>query len=251
MKKFHPLMATPWGKINSYHKIADGVIIIDTPGHGGLWLSEEQAAKLPDDKYKSFTGSKQWAEEDEDAPLALQYLGLLSLIKEPLELEITEWDIFAGRESRKDAWGEPLTSYKYTDVKNRGYIGGPIVEAYKRQTQDNRFDEMICNTRLSPKPGGFQLAKLCEDARKWMKTFDAQEPIEPATFTIQPYRVLERKIFQLTFNNGSKRTEPVSGRLAQGVIDGNQKDVELYLWLNKNIKEITYEGQHIYPKEIK
>ena len=191
---------------------------------------------------------KQWAEEDEDAPLALQYLGLLSLIEKPLTLEITEWDIFAGRNSRKDLCGEPLISYKYTDVSNRGHTGGPIVEAYRRQTGDHRFEEMICNVHLCPKPGGFQLAKLCKQAKKWMKAFDAQETVEPVTFTIEPYQVLERKIFKLTLNDGSKQTEPVSGRLAQGVINGNQKDIEFYLWLNKNVKEITHDGKTIYPK---
>ena len=98
--RFHSRLTTPWGSIQTYNKLAEGVYSVDTAGHGGLWLSDERIEQLPA-HYVSFAGSNRWHEEDEDAPLVLQYLGLLSLIDEPLTLEVTGVDIEAGREVTK------------------------------------------------------------------------------------------------------------------------------------------------------
>ena len=129
--KFRKNMKTPWGKISWHHKITDGVIIVGTPSHGGIWLSEEQAAKLPV-HYKSYTGSKHFHEEDEDAPTRLTNTsGLLSLITEPITLNITESDIQLGLLTREDYYGTP-------------FHGGPIVEAYKRQSGEKpRKDDLL------------------------------------------------------------------------------------------------------------
>ncbi|MXV76041.1 hypothetical protein F4Z99_17425 [Candidatus Poribacteria bacterium] len=241
---------TPWGPVQTCHKITEGVVIVSTAGHGGVWLSEEKVQQLPD-HYKSYAG-RHWHEEDEDAAQALQYLKLLSLIEEPIELEVTQWDIELGRTSRKDLYGHPLLpreSYKRESMgfSDPGWIGGPIVEAYKRQTGDDRFDEMICSHNLAPRPGGFQLAELCDKARAFMKSFDCGKIVEPATFTLEPFRVLERVEFQIT-HEGKVYTERVSGRLAQGVINGDERDLELYLWLNKDITKIEHEGKTIWEK---
>ena len=237
---------TPWGPVQTYHKIAEGVWSVSTAGHGGIWLSDERTKELPD-HYKSYAGDP-WHEEDEDGGMVLQYLGLLSLIKEPLELEITEWDIELGKKTRKDLWGHCLHDnyFKHIDISKDGWIGGPIVEAYKRQTQDKRFDEMICSVHLAPRPGGFQLAKLCKDTQKFMKSFDCGKIVEPTTFTLQPFRLLERVEFKLTLKDGRTFTERVNGQLAQGVIANNQYDLELYLWLNKEIIKIEHENKTLW-----
>ena len=125
--------------------------MVHCAGHGGLWLSQQRVAQLPPE-YEPYLGDKQWAEEDEDAGIALQYLGLLSLIDKDINLEITEFDITIGKTSRKDYYGTP-------------WIDGPLVEAYKQQTGDNH-DEMICaNDVMSPRPGGFKLIKLSQEAQ--------------------------------------------------------------------------------------
>lgn len=244
MNTFHPKMGTPWGPIQTHHKIAEGVVTVSTASHGGIWLSKERTKELPD-HYKSYAGTH-WHEEDEDGGIVLQYLGLLSLIEEPIKLDITEWDIQLGRKSRKDAWDFPLEWYKHKDVSNDGWLGGPIVEAYKRQTGDRRFDDMICKTHLAPRPGGFQLARLPKEAKEFMKKFDAGKIVEPATFTLEPYRMLERVEFQITHKDGRTYKQRVSGRLAQGMIANNKDDLELYLWLKRDLVKIQHEDKTIW-----
>ena len=85
--RFHAGMSTPWGRIQDHHRIADGVVSVSTAGHGGIWLSDERIKQLPA-HYQPFTGTPRWNEEDEDGALVMQYLGLLSLIPEPLELHV-------------------------------------------------------------------------------------------------------------------------------------------------------------------
>ena len=96
--RFHAGMSTPWGRIQDHHRIADGVVSVSTAGHGGIWLSDERIKQLPA-HYQPFTGTPRWNEEDEDGALVMQYLGLLSLIPEPLELHVTAEDIDKGRKS--------------------------------------------------------------------------------------------------------------------------------------------------------
>ena len=98
--RFYAGMSTPWGRVQDHHRIADGVVSVSTAGHGGIWLSDKRIAQLPK-HYQPFTGTPRWNEEDEDGALVLQYLGLLSLIPEPLELHVTAEDIDKGRKSRK------------------------------------------------------------------------------------------------------------------------------------------------------
>jgi len=240
--------STPWGPVQTHHKIAEGVWSVSTAGHGGIILSDERIKELPS-HYKSWTGTERYNEEDEDGRMVLQYLGLLSLIEDPLELHVTQMDIDIGRENRKDCYGYQLNSYKYTDTSDKGWLGGPIVTAYKRQTGDTQYDEMICSVHLAPRPGGFRLAKLCKDAQAFMKSFDCGKIVEPTTFTLEPFRLLERVEFKLTLKNGKTFTERVSGQLAQGVIANDPYDLELYLWLNKELVKIEHENKTVWEIE--
>jgi len=233
---FHKGMSTPWGSINEYTKIAEGIISVSTPGHGGLWLSDERIAQLPE-SYEPFTGTKRWAEEDEDAALVLQYLGLLSLIPEPLTLEVTQVDIDKGRESRKTAW---------YDTKQ----GGPIVEAYKRVTGDD-CGEMLCHKYLSPKPGGFRLAILCDAAIAFMHAFDAGENVDTSTFTLEPYIVYERVKFTLTDKDGKEWIDKVSGFMAKRILEGDKETWDFYerIYVTDKIAKVTHEDKVIWERE--
>jgi len=68
---------TPWGVVQSIEHIVEGIVFVDTPSHGGLWLSRRRAAALPDG-YQPFTcpETRQWAEEDIDAPMVACFFWL-------------------------------------------------------------------------------------------------------------------------------------------------------------------------------
>ena len=238
--EFYSHMSTPWGGIQHYDKLAEGVICVHTAGHGGLWLSDERIAALPE-HYEPFTGTKRWAEEDEDAGLVLQYLGLLSLIDEPLTLHVTEADIEKGRESCKGLYREKWLFLP--DGKDTGLYGGAIVEAYQRQTGDD-CGEMVCSYHLSPVPGGFKLAKMCDKARTFMAAFDKGELVKPATFVLEPYRVLERVEFVHHLKGGGTRTDRVSGYLAKSIREGDAKQLEFYqsIWIKADVIQVSHEG---------
>ena len=61
---------TPWGVAQTIEPIAEGIVFVTTPSHGGLWLSPERVAALPEG-YQPFAcpETRQWAEEDIDAPM--------------------------------------------------------------------------------------------------------------------------------------------------------------------------------------
>jgi transposase-like protein len=56
---------TPWGHSDRVTKIAEGILDVSTPSHGGIKLSLERQAQLPAG-IKNFTGSYTWWEEDCD-----------------------------------------------------------------------------------------------------------------------------------------------------------------------------------------
>lgn len=234
--------STPWGPVQWSHKITEGVVTLGTAGHGGIWLSEEKAKKLPPE-YKSFTRSKHWHEEDEDGGIVLQYLGLLSLIEEDLMLQITNMDILIGKKTRLVYYGSP-------------YHGGPIAEAYKRQTGDLQDSEMICaHDILSPRPGGFKLGRLSKEAQTFMKKVDANEIVKPTTVKISPYIVRLPKEFKHNLNNGESFTERVSGAQAHKVLLGDQDAIDNYVQFRSHFPnfektdKITHGNQTIYERD--
>ena len=239
---FRPNMTTPWGKIQWHHKINDGVVMIATASHGGIWLSEERTKELPD-HYEPYTKSKQWAEEDEDGALVLQYLGLLSLITEPILLDITKTDIQIGMLTRKDYCRKP-------------FYGGPIVEAYKRQYNED-YDKMICtNQMLSPEPGAFKVAILSEEAQVFLTNFDNNKNVNPTTVRLDPYIVHEPKKFIHHFENKTTQTEKAPGSQAHKMLNGDRKAIDNYLQFKKHCglnlektTKVTHGNTVIYQKE--
>lgn len=176
-------------------------------------------------------------QEDEDAALVLQYLGLLSLIPEPLTLEITQEDIEKGRQTRRTAWYDVMQ-------------GGAIVEAYKRQTGDD-CGEMLCHKYLSPKPGGFRLAILCDKALDLMKRFDAGETVEPTTFILEPYVVLERVPFSIHAKDGKVHVDRVSGETAKRILAGDKEALDFYVkvYVRDNVVKVTHEDKVIWERK--
>jgi hypothetical protein len=58
----HPRDWSPWGAIDAVEVIADGVVFVSTPSHGGVWLSAEAQLRMPE-AIKPMHG-RQWFEED-------------------------------------------------------------------------------------------------------------------------------------------------------------------------------------------
>lgn len=59
---------SPWGAIDNAHTLIDGLIVVGTPSHGGVWVSPERRAQMPSSLR---LGSKAWYEEDCEAALVL------------------------------------------------------------------------------------------------------------------------------------------------------------------------------------
>ena len=173
---------TPWGKAYSVLTLIEGQMhFAHTPSHGGLWINEDLRKQLPK-WYKSYAGGKQWHEEDVDSALVLQHFGLLSLVTEPLTVEVTQQDIDMGKETRRE-WSGRKLGEPYFDG---GTLGGPIEPAYQRAS--GTTDEIISTERcIQVVPGCWKYSQAPDEVRDFLRAFDNGEPVKPFTFTIQPY----------------------------------------------------------------
>ena len=59
---------SPWGRIDSDNVIADGIVFVNTPSHGGMWISQSRRDAMPEPfrSPETFAGGN-WFEEDCDA----------------------------------------------------------------------------------------------------------------------------------------------------------------------------------------
>ena len=73
MKK--DLIHTPWGWTRESEELAEGILRVSTPSHGGLKLSRERCQELPDLVRDSFL-TPTFAEEDCEEPIARTLLGI-------------------------------------------------------------------------------------------------------------------------------------------------------------------------------
>lgn len=55
---------SPWGEIQTVTGIAPGIYSVTTASHGGLWVSDERMAMMPDALKCNVYGEGQWFEED-------------------------------------------------------------------------------------------------------------------------------------------------------------------------------------------
>lgn len=59
---------SPWGPIETAERLADGIVSVHTPSHGGIWLSAARLAQMPPGE-RSTDG---WYEEDCEAAFPLR-----------------------------------------------------------------------------------------------------------------------------------------------------------------------------------
>lgn len=58
---------SPWGRIQHVETLAPGIVAVETAGHGGIWVSLDRLASIPQkhrDYAARWSGSEQWYEED-------------------------------------------------------------------------------------------------------------------------------------------------------------------------------------------
>lgn len=59
---------SPWGPIDNADVLADGIVSVHTPSHGGIWLSNARLAQMPSDQ----RSTDAWYEEDCEAAFPLR-----------------------------------------------------------------------------------------------------------------------------------------------------------------------------------
>jgi hypothetical protein len=70
---------TPWGEVQTSEILAPGIVEVTTASHGGIWLSPERNAEVPNAvKRETFceNGLYGWYEEDCDAPMICKFFEL-------------------------------------------------------------------------------------------------------------------------------------------------------------------------------
>ena len=58
---------SPWGIVQDEEVIADGIVLVTTASHGGIWVSPELLGRVQEamrDYTAYWSGSSQWFEED-------------------------------------------------------------------------------------------------------------------------------------------------------------------------------------------
>lgn len=61
-----PPKKSPWGSVSGRDKMAEGIFWVDTPSHGGFWISQERLARVPEPFRDTPYSPGPWFEEDED-----------------------------------------------------------------------------------------------------------------------------------------------------------------------------------------
>lgn len=94
---------TPWGEADDVIKLADGMVRVSTPSHGGIWLSERRRAQMPHPlgRIETYAGAN-WYEEDCDA-----YLVILAFpeLFPPLSVwSAVKWALNAGMRNERTSW---------------------------------------------------------------------------------------------------------------------------------------------------
>ena len=128
------LLATPWGTPNTAKWVADGIVFVSTPSHGGYLLSRERFMTMPD-TLKAFTfvgtGAPQAFEEDCAwcaVVLAWPYLYSAAVLfqaercaKQCNPTEYAKW-VDAGRPTVETAWDVHITASDIRAmIREQGY----------------------------------------------------------------------------------------------------------------------------------
>lgn len=60
-----PGSSSPWGPVQTIEELLDGVVLVTTAGHGGVWLSQARLAEIPAElQGLNRFGGGSWFEED-------------------------------------------------------------------------------------------------------------------------------------------------------------------------------------------
>ena len=81
----HPMRVgdpTPWGAADNVCRMADGVWLVSTPSHGGLYLQGRARDAVPAAIRDTLINGPEWAEEDLEMVLVLAALHGLGLVGE-------------------------------------------------------------------------------------------------------------------------------------------------------------------------
>ena len=83
-----------------------------------------------------------------------------------------------------------------------------------------------------------------------MKRCDAGEAVEPTTFMLEPYVVLERVSFNLHTADGKIHVDRVNGRTAKRILEGNTDDLDFYkqVYIRDNVTKVTHEDKVIWQR---
>jgi len=68
----HYPRCSPWGRIQSQRSICEGILLVETAGHGGFYVEPSRLAELPDNvRYAKRFNSGSWYEEDCEAYIVI------------------------------------------------------------------------------------------------------------------------------------------------------------------------------------
>ena len=111
---------------------------------------------------------------------------------------------------------------------------------------------MICQSHLSPSPGGYRLVVLSDEVNAFMERCDAGEAVEPTTFVLEPYVVHERKKFVHHMARTVKRGR-VSGYAVKSYPRRQHRGIGEFLFKQvykrfKEVVKITHEDKVIWQR---
>jgi hypothetical protein len=130
---------SPWGAIQDKRELAPGIWMVSTAGHGGIKLSRERNAAVPD--YMRVAGG--WYEEDCEWSIAavVHPIGFQRVVKIEGRPDKTEF------EYAMDA----LKNW-YPDHFER-FTGRPLLPGESRNKDERQFSSTTRTTSLSAQPG--------------------------------------------------------------------------------------------------
>lgn len=69
---------SPWGRIDLVTVLAEGIVSVSTPSHGGIWLSQERVEQIPEalrTPSPEYSPKPHWWEEDCEVTFPLWFFG--------------------------------------------------------------------------------------------------------------------------------------------------------------------------------
>jgi hypothetical protein len=90
------LTQSPWGPVQDQEQLADGIVQVHTAGHGGIWLSPERQAALPDWARcvsSGYCAKPTWWEEDCEAavPMYVFFDEMPEWVQKHGKAKLREW----------------------------------------------------------------------------------------------------------------------------------------------------------------